>query len=185
MDDSTPGSTSGNPDDKGNKKCNHTGDEDNINALPMEGGSDRIREELPFLVTHWLANYKQRESDDSSENCYDQEAKHREHAAIANIRRATSELASAFASIGAYGTTFRVSGLLWVALHLWIVTLLHSVRFNFMPYISLFCSVLFYSNHSFFWFFIFSYISFLACVFLSLMIFLSEYSATTEQNSRR
>jgi hypothetical protein len=53
--------------------------------------------EIPFLVTHWLANYETKEQKE-------------EHLrAIQRIRKATSDIASAFASLGAYGTAFQVS----------------------------------------------------------------------------
>ena len=60
-------------------------------------------QEMPFLVTHWLENYDR--SSSASSNCPND----KQQEAMARIRRATSEIASAFATLGAYGTTFRVS----------------------------------------------------------------------------
>jgi hypothetical protein len=53
--------------------------------------------EIPFLVTHWLANYETKEKKEEHQD------------AIQRIRKATSDIASAFASLGAYGTAFQVS----------------------------------------------------------------------------
>jgi hypothetical protein len=57
--------------------------------------------DVPFLVTHWLANYE-------GQNKEEKEDLQRKEA-MERIRKATSEIASAFASLGVYGTTFRVS----------------------------------------------------------------------------
>lgn len=70
--------------------------------------SHRVQQELPFLVTHWLANYGQSSnlvtSSESPRNLHVEQ-----HEAVVRIRRASSEIASAFATLGAYGTRFRVS----------------------------------------------------------------------------
>ena len=58
-------------------------------------------EEMPFLVTHWLANYGAA-STVGTRNMEQQEA-------LDRIRKATSEIASAFESLGAYGTAIQVS----------------------------------------------------------------------------
>lgn len=58
--------------------------------------------EVPFLVTHWLANYK-----GGSNNNLTPEQK----VAISKIRKATSEIASAFSSLGAFGQSLPVSGI--------------------------------------------------------------------------
>lgn len=55
--------------------------------------------ELPFLVTHWLHNYQGPEAGGGN--------REREEA-IERLRTATSEMAAAFSSLGAYGTSSRV-----------------------------------------------------------------------------
>ena len=57
--------------------------------------------EIPFLVTHWLANYvrEQQKGVPDSER----------QAVLKKISKATGEIASAFFALGAYGTTFQVS----------------------------------------------------------------------------
>lgn len=80
--------------------------------------SNSIPQEIPFLVTHWLANYGRGASSSSMTTTHarsvvaplgdnDDENRRRQEA-LTTIRRATSEIASAFASLGAYGTTLRV-----------------------------------------------------------------------------
>jgi hypothetical protein len=59
------------------------------------------RGEFPFLVTHYLANYGAQ----NGEEIIDPQRK----AALDRLQKATAEIASAFASLGAYGTTFPVS----------------------------------------------------------------------------
>jgi hypothetical protein len=54
--------------------------------------------ELPFLVTHWLRNYQGPEGGDEERKV-----------AIKRLRNATTEMAAAFSSLGAYGTSSRVS----------------------------------------------------------------------------
>lgn len=63
------------------------------------------QQELPFLVTHWLENYGTDADDSTSFKCPDDERQQ----AVARIRLATAEIASAFASLGAYGMSFQVS----------------------------------------------------------------------------
>ena len=82
-------------------------------AVSMDSNS-HISQDLPFIVTHWLDNY--RSSDGINEDTETsttitavQTMLHQE--AMAKIHKATSDLASAFATIGAFGTTFRVSAL--------------------------------------------------------------------------
>lgn len=55
---------------------------------------DSIETELPFLVTHWLSNYanKKGRKEDGDED------------AIRRVRKAASDLASAFSSLGAFGS---------------------------------------------------------------------------------
>ncbi|KAG7365261.1 serine/threonine protein kinase containing WD-40 repeat domain [Nitzschia inconspicua] len=91
--------------DSGN---NHDGsdgvDASNANTDALLSG---IPQELPFLVTHWLANFDNQRvvANDASIAPSESERQH----AIARIRRATSEIASAFATLGAYGTSMRPS----------------------------------------------------------------------------
>lgn len=70
-------------------------------AVSSDVAQQQISQEIPFLVTHWLANYEKSKSTGSGDE--------KEKAAMARIRNATSEIASAFATLGAYGTTLRVS----------------------------------------------------------------------------
>ena len=57
--------------------------------------------EVPFLVTHWLANY----NGGNTTNLSPQQKE-----AIEKIRKATSQIASAFTSLGAFGQSMPVSG---------------------------------------------------------------------------
>lgn len=57
--------------------------------------------ELPFLVTHWLANYQSKVPEEFIDR--------QEQDAIQQIHNAAAELASAFTSLGAYGTANVVS----------------------------------------------------------------------------
>ena len=75
--------------------------------------SNHVQQEIPFLVTHWLANYGTVQNDNNNGNNNNKSSSEQERQeALVRIRRATSEIASAFATIGAYGTTYRVSSLL-------------------------------------------------------------------------
>jgi hypothetical protein len=66
------------------------------------GGDTRIpTSELPFLVTHWLANYEAANPDGDRDRGRED--------AIQRIRSAASEIASALSVLGAYGTTNMVS----------------------------------------------------------------------------
>ncbi len=81
--------------------------------------NNNIQHELAFLVTHWLANYGNSNcgtngihhiiSDATARAPTTDSNEEQQRNAIERIRRATAEIASAFASVGAYGTTFRVS----------------------------------------------------------------------------
>lgn len=64
----------------------------------VEYSNQGALEGLPFLVTHWLANFESGGGSNSDE----------EQRAIDRIRNASAEIASAFASLGAFGTTIRV-----------------------------------------------------------------------------
>lgn len=57
--------------------------------------------ELPFLVTHWLANYRELEDQGAGDRKRDE--------AMERLRNAASEIAAAFSSLGAYGTSIEVS----------------------------------------------------------------------------
>jgi hypothetical protein len=65
-------------------------------ALPVTG-------ELPFLVTHWLSGYSSVGDDQQHARTEDQQA------ALAKIRNAAADLASAFSVLGAFGSFMRVS----------------------------------------------------------------------------
>ena len=72
------------------------------NPANLTGGTV---EGLPFLVTHWLANFEGGETnnlDDSNNN----EERRR---AVERINNASAEIAAAFSSLGAYGITRPVS----------------------------------------------------------------------------
>lgn len=70
-------------------------------AAVSEGMNPPSLSELPFLVTHWLANYQGEEGDPQREEV------------IERLRNATSEMAAAFSDLGAYGTSSRVSAALY------------------------------------------------------------------------
>ncbi len=70
-------------------------------SISSDVAQQQISQEIPFLVTHWLANYEKSKSTASGDE--------KQKAAMAKIRNAASEIASAFATLGAYGTTLRVS----------------------------------------------------------------------------
>ena len=80
-----------------------------MNTSPSEPfgnfGSDKEvgtkQDDFPFLVTHWLAHYGREYRDDGG----DPQRKE----AMERLRKATSDIASAFSALGAYGTTLRVS----------------------------------------------------------------------------
>ena len=63
--------------------------------------------ELPFLVTHWLHNFNPNEN--GQEGNSSKENSREKQLALERIRKATSELASAFTSLGAYGSSAGVS----------------------------------------------------------------------------
>ena len=80
---------------------NNIGEGSSSSIVSSEGRAIN-QADVPFLVTHWLANYHQGESKDDNEDPERKEA-------MQKIRKATSEIASAFCALGAFGTTFRVS----------------------------------------------------------------------------
>lgn len=53
--------------------------------------SETLSQEIPFLITHWLAGYSNRPS-----TAEDREA-------VARVREATNQLAEAFCTLGAFG----------------------------------------------------------------------------------
>ena len=115
----------------------NNGGSSNSSSNGNNNTTSHLQQELPFLVTHWLANYGRHGSnnDDSRNNNLDesntiiptsnssragddtstnnslqqqqQQQREREEA-LSTIRRATSELASAFSILGAYGSTMQV-----------------------------------------------------------------------------
>ena len=64
------------------------------------GFSQGSSSEVPFLVTHWLANYNGGGNNNLT-------PEHKE--ALEKIRKATSEIAAAFSTLGAYGQSMPVS----------------------------------------------------------------------------
>ena len=92
-----------NPDNETSSTSSNTGTYERDNNTMSINVPREVQQEIPFLVTHWLANYTNN-SIISNVACQD-----REQMAIAKIRRATSDIASAFATLGAYGTSLRVS----------------------------------------------------------------------------
>jgi hypothetical protein len=99
----------------------HADNRDGGDDVEMSDGAQQIREEIPFLVTHWLANFgkgggtttnnsssssSSNKNNNNNNNTSNEEA---EQIAIAKIRRAASDIADAFTTLGAYGTTLRVS----------------------------------------------------------------------------
>jgi hypothetical protein len=85
-------------------------------------GNNQISQDLPFLVTHWLANYNKNNGNGNNEETAttastttttntavdELQTMQRRAEAMAKIRKATSDIASAFASLGAFGATTRV-----------------------------------------------------------------------------
>ena len=72
-------------------------------ADPQAANDDSPPSELPFLVTHWLANFRQPENEG--------DLQHEE--AMERLRNATSEIAAAFSSLGTFGPSSRVSAALY------------------------------------------------------------------------
>ena len=76
-----------------------------------------VSEDLPFLVTHWLAHYSADRVQGNQESKVEADDPERKRA-LERIRSATAELASAFTSLGAYGTTipvsYQVSSIIWL-----------------------------------------------------------------------
>lgn len=82
---------------------------DSVDAAILSDGAQQISQEIPFLVTHWLSNFGN--SSGTTAITGTEVSQDHQRIAVAKIRRAASELASAFSSLGAYGTTLRVSEL--------------------------------------------------------------------------
>lgn len=83
-----------------------------------EKASNPEKSDLPFLVTHWLSAYGNGNAYSSSG--HDRSLAHQDRSgnlerqriqddALERIRKATSELASAFSDLGVFGYTFAVS----------------------------------------------------------------------------
>jgi flagellin-like hook-associated protein FlgL len=83
------------------------GSSSNENGSGATDDTGAIQQELPFLVTHWLANYDNRAGTAAASGPSEVERQQ----AMARIHHATSEIASALATLGAYGTTVRVCDL--------------------------------------------------------------------------
>ena len=73
----------------------------NNSSVGWNAGANQNAADVPFLITHWLAHYGEQKKGETE----DPQRKE----AMERIRKATSDIASAFTSLGAFGTTFRVS----------------------------------------------------------------------------
>lgn len=78
--------------------------DDNASTAATDIDTAPSLSELPFLVTHWLQNYRGPEGADEEER----------EDVMERLRNATSEIAAAFSSLGAYGTSSRVSDICYV-----------------------------------------------------------------------
>ena len=69
------------------------------------------RSELPFLVTHWLRNFNldNDQGVDRNETMQIGNSNKKKREALERIQKAASDLASAFAALGAFGTSTVVS----------------------------------------------------------------------------
>jgi len=81
--------------------------DNNDSVEASDGSSPPSVAELPFLVTHWLANYQRQQQ-------HQEEGDQQSDKAIERLRNATSEMAAAFSALGAYGTTSRVSAVSYI-----------------------------------------------------------------------
>ena len=72
-----------------------------VGSVGWNAGANQNAADVPFLITHWLAHYGEQKKGETE----DPQRKE----AMERIRKATSDIASAFTSLGAFGTTFRVS----------------------------------------------------------------------------
>lgn len=63
--------------------------------------------DLPFLVTHWLQNAAVN-TNEQTPNDGSEEAKIAQQDAIYRVRKATRDLAGAFADLGMFGVTLNV-----------------------------------------------------------------------------
>jgi hypothetical protein len=84
-------------------------DDDNDNDNDNDSNSShRDQTELPFLVTHWLSTlYNKPTGGPKNAAAADTNVEQKE--AVDKIRRAAADLASAFSTLGAFGTASRVS----------------------------------------------------------------------------
>jgi hypothetical protein len=87
--------------------------------LPQSSAADlvpptsaSVQMELPFLVTHYLANYRPHEgSHGTTAGSLTNPHHDPQEAAVERIRKAATELADAFEALGAFGTALRVRGI--------------------------------------------------------------------------
>jgi hypothetical protein len=102
MDDPNAGSGGGNGSNNNNNR-NHdsTSDDPAVSAAAALASFDQAPQDIPFLVTHYLANFAKQGGAAAATAGADPEA-------LEKIRRATNDIASAFASLGAFGTTTKV-----------------------------------------------------------------------------
>lgn len=73
--------------------------------------SASVQMELPFLVTHYLANYRPGDGSHGKAGSRTDPRHDQRQAAVERIRRAATDLADAFEALGAFGTAMRVRGL--------------------------------------------------------------------------
>ena len=76
------------------------------NALGMDGEMHNPTRDLPFLVTQYLSNFVDAPRNADSKG--NEEAKIPHHEAIDRIRKATNDIAAAFADMGSFGVTLKV-----------------------------------------------------------------------------
>lgn len=103
MDDDDP------PNDAGAGGETSNGRSPNENPEPsgnnVMASLDQSPQDIPFLVTHYLANFAAKHQGGSTT---DPNNEHNADEALETIRRATNDIASAFASLGAFGATTKV-----------------------------------------------------------------------------
>lgn len=99
--------------------------ESNEMDLETNHEDDRVSTELPFLVTHWLAGYnpphQQQHQANNDENDNDDERK----AATRKIHRLAADLASAFATLSAFGSSVAQVRLFLIIFNATVVTCLN------------------------------------------------------------
>jgi serine/threonine-protein kinase RIO1 len=74
--------------------------------LGMDGRINNVNGDLPFLVTQYLSSFAAAPRITDSDG--NEEAKVSHHDAIDRIRKATNDIAAAFADLGSFGITLEV-----------------------------------------------------------------------------